>query len=65
MEQAADFLFPLEERYIAFGDGSETSAGAFFGFVLIPVKGVEAALKLLTTVKLKYGGGADSNIAQH
>ncbi|MDO8927206.1 MAG: hypothetical protein Q7U94_09900 [Sideroxyarcus sp.] len=54
--------FPLNETYIAFGDGSVNSAGAFYGLVLIPESAINQVQELVSRIKLKYGGELDTPI---
>ncbi|HEU5124754.1 MAG TPA: hypothetical protein VFW05_11895 [Verrucomicrobiae bacterium] len=54
--------FPLDETYLAFGDGSETAGGVFYGLVLIPESAIEQVQQSIEEVKLKHGGKANSPI---
>ncbi len=53
---------PLDETYIAFGDGSETDQGCFYGLFLIPESAVLFSESILTQTKLKYGVSEDSKL---
>lgn len=52
------FTFPLDEIYVAFGDGSVTPGGVFYGLVLVPERNVKIAQHSLSAIKLKHGGKA-------
>ncbi len=56
------FTFPLNETYIAFGDGSSNNAGAFYGLALIPESRVEKIKKAIEDIKRKYGGNGEFSI---
>jgi hypothetical protein len=48
------WTFPLSETYWAFGDGSETDAGAFYGIFLLPETSITLGIEVLKRVKLAY-----------
>jgi hypothetical protein len=54
--------FPLNEIYWAFGDGSETAGGVFYGLVLFPESAIEQVQRSIETVKLKHGGKTNSPV---
>jgi hypothetical protein len=56
------FTFPLNETYIAFGDGSSNAAGSFYGLVLIPESRVEQIEEEIKGVKQKFGGKSEFSI---
>jgi hypothetical protein len=59
---ASDFTFPLNETYVAFGDGSTNTAGTFYGLALIPESGMRDLEQKVKDVKLSYGGKPISSI---
>ncbi len=56
------WTFPLNETYIAFGDGSVTPAGTFYGLVLVPERAIEQLQGGLSAIKLKHGGTENASI---
>jgi len=54
---------PLNETYWAFGDGSETAGGVFYGLVLFPEPAIGQVQLSIETVKLKHGGKANSPVS--
>jgi hypothetical protein len=59
---AADFTFPLNEIYVAFGDGSSNPAGTFYGLALIPESGIRDLEQKIIDVKLRHGGKPNSSV---
>jgi len=57
---AGKLTFPFDETYIAFGDGSVTTGGIFYGLVLIPEHAVDLIQEKITEIKCKYGGTPDT-----
>jgi hypothetical protein len=54
--------FPLNETYVAFGDGSSNTAGSFYGLVLVPELVVERIEREIGVVKQKFGGQSEFSI---
>lgn len=52
--------FPLNESYIAFGDGSVTPSGVFYGLVLLPEAAITQTQQTIEAIKLRYGGSAEA-----
>lgn len=52
----SDFTFPMAETYVAYGDGSSSEAGSFYGLVLIPEFRVAEIESKLQQVKLSHNG---------
>lgn len=52
--------FPLDETYVAFGDGSVTAGGVFYGLVLFPERTIIQVQRTIETVKEQYGGHAST-----
>lgn len=50
------FTFPINETYVAFGDGSSNDAGSFYGLVLIPELNIGQIEKELGNIKDNFGG---------
>jgi hypothetical protein len=48
--------FPLDENYVAFGDGSVTPSGVFYGLVLLPEAITADVQRTIEQHKLQYGG---------
>lgn len=59
VEMSSTFTFPLDETYIAFGDGSSNDAGSFYGLVLIPEPAIEQIKKQIGDSKSKFGGKSE------
>jgi hypothetical protein len=62
MPKSQRLQFPLNETYWAFGDGSETAGGVFYGLVLFPEPAIGQVQLSIETVKLKHGGKANSPV---
>ena len=58
----SEFLFPLSETYVAFGDGSSNVAGSFYGLVLIPESSIADLELKIQAVKTSYGGQNDHTV---
>jgi hypothetical protein len=54
--------FPLDETYVAFGDGSSNAAGSFYGLVLVPELSIGRIEKEIEGVKEKFGGKDEFSI---
>lgn len=54
--KAEGLTFPLDETYLAFGDGSVTAGGVFYGLVLIPERAIRLAQEMVIRIKSEYGG---------
>lgn len=54
--------FPLNETYWAFGDGSETAGGVFYGLVLLPESSIAQAETVIKHIKRSYGGNEDAPV---
>lgn len=50
--------FPIDETYVAFGDGSVTPSGVFYGLILLPENAVTQIQRAIETIKQQYGGNA-------
>lgn len=61
--RAEGLTFPLDETYLAFGDGSVTAGGVFYGLVLIPEGAIQLAQEMVARIKAEYGGAP--NIPLH
>lgn len=62
MPPMARLQFPLNETYWAFGDGSESPEGVFYGLVLVPESAIDPVRKTIEAVKVKHGGSGNSRI---
>lgn len=51
-----DFTFPLNEIYVAYGDGSSGEVGTFYGLVLVPVSRLDEIESQLQEIKVHHGG---------
>ncbi len=58
-----DFTFPLTETYVAYGDGSSSDVGSFYGLVLVPESHVAEVESKLQQIKLFHNG--KSNLVVH
>ncbi len=47
--------FPLDETYIAFGDGSVTPSGTFYGLILLPEGSINHVLSEIDVIKQQFG----------
>lgn len=47
--------FPLEKTYIAFGDGSVTPSGTFYGLILLPEDSISHVQSDIDSIKQRYG----------
>lgn len=57
-----DWSFPLDEVYIAFGDGSSNRAGTFYGLVLLPAHATRPLEDEIASIKRRFGGSDASKI---
>lgn len=54
--------FTSDENYVAFGDGSVTPSGVFYGLVLLPEANIVEVQQVIEQHKLQYGGGAQTSL---
>lgn len=54
--------FPLDENYVAFGDGSVTPSGVFYGLVLLPEAITTEVQRTIEQYKVQYGGSPQTSL---